>query len=76
MRLPDRPDWSENQLEDLVSPEMFFRISRKTLIHHAAIKRINSYLNSRLVLELNPEADWKTIVSRERVGAFKDWLDR
>ena len=69
-------DYTLDQLEELVNPDDFFRMSRKSLLHHNAIQKIYSYLNSRLILELNPAMDREIIVSRERVGAFKMWLDQ
>lgn len=69
-------DYTLDQLEELTNPDHFFRINRKTLIFHGAIQKIQSYVNSRLILKLNPLAGQETIVSRERVVAFKEWLDR
>jgi two-component system response regulator LytT len=66
---------SLEQLEALLSPEVFFRVSRKYFININAIKDIISYSNSRLKIVLNSYNEAEIIVSRERVKDFKNWLD-
>ncbi len=63
------------QLEQELSPETFFRISRKYYININSIKDIISYTNSRLQLKLNSFKDQDIIVARERVKDFKLWLE-
>ncbi len=69
-------DYTLEQLEALLDPVDFFRISRKIIVHLQGIAKIAPYFNSRLKLELKPKADFEVIVSRERVNDFKKWLDR
>ena len=61
-------------LESELSPQKFFRISRKFYINIDAIKDIIDYTNSRLQIKLNNFNEQEIIVSRERVKDFKDWL--
>ena len=63
------------QLEQELSPETFFRISRKFFININSIKDIISYTNSRLQLKLNTYKEQDVIVARERVKDFKLWLE-
>ncbi len=63
------------QLEQELSPENFFRISRKFYININSIKDIISYTNSRLQLKLNSYKEQEVIVARERVKDFKLWLE-
>jgi len=63
-----------SQLEQQLMPTEFFRINRHMLVHIEAIKKVHSWLGSRLKLELMPESKIDTVVSREKVGAFKDWF--
>lgn len=63
------------QLEQELSPETFFRISRKFYININSIRDIISYTNSRLQLKLNSYKDQEIIVARERVRDFKLWLE-
>jgi len=67
--------YSLDQVEELLDPKKFFRISRKYLIAFDAIKDIVSYSNSRLQIYLNAKQDDEIIVSRDRVSDFKIWLE-
>ena len=70
-------DLSMDQIESQVNPATFFRINRQYLISFEAIMDIISYSNSRLKLILQHAEDHKeVIVSREKVGDFKGWLDK
>jgi len=69
-------DYTLDQLTEVLNPSDFFRINRKIVIRLSAIHKIHTYFNSRLQLELTPRTDLETIVSRERVGDFKKWLDK
>lgn len=68
-------DTTLEQLEDELSPEIFFRISRKFYVNINAIRDIISYTNSRLQLKLNSYKEQEVIVARERVKDFKLWLE-
>ena len=72
-RLP--VDYTLDQLESVLDPRQFFRISRKFLVGLEAVQKIHLYFNSRLKLDLLPPADAEVLVSRERVADFKLWLD-
>lgn len=69
-------DYTLEELEVLLNPEHFFRINRKFIIAMKSIKDIVSYTNSRLKLRLINSSDDDIIVSREKVTAFKSWLDQ
>ena len=69
-------DFTLDQLEDILDPSYFFRINRKYIISVDSIKDIITYSNSRLKIELRNNQAEDMIVSRERVGEFKAWLDR
>lgn len=68
-------DYPLEQLEMVVSPEKFFRINRKYLISIDSINSIVTYSNSRLKLSISNMDDDDIIVSRDKVNAFKEWLD-
>jgi len=68
-------DTTLEQLEEELSPKIFFRISRKFYININAIVDIISYTNSRLQLKLNSYKEQDVIVARERVKDFKFWLE-
>lgn len=63
------------ELETLLSPQRFFRANRHLLVNIESVRKIHTWLGGRLKLELHPPAiGTDGVVSRERVGRFKDWL--
>lgn len=65
-----------DELEQLLDPQDFFRCNRGMILRADNIKEIHSYFNGRLLLKLNPTFDHgEVLVSREKVKAFKQWLD-
>lgn len=68
-------DYSLDQIEKMLDRSLFFRINRKLIIHIDAIKKITTYYNSRFIIQLFPVIDTEAIISRERVGSFKAWLE-
>ncbi len=69
-------DYPLDRLEEMVDPRNFFRINRKYLVGMDAIQDIITYSSSRLKLNLKQTDEMDTIVSRDRVQAFKEWLDQ
>lgn len=69
-------DHTLDQLEQMIDPKEFFRISRKFLIGVQSIRNIHSYFNSRLKIDVDPSNKEEMIVSRDRVSFFKEWLDK
>lgn len=68
-------DTTLENLENELSPQIFFRVSRKFYVNINHIKDIVSYTNSRLSIKLNRFNEQEIIVSRERVRDFKLWLE-
>jgi len=64
------------ELESMLDPKQFFRISRRVIVHIASIMQVKPYLNSRLValLKCGSKSE-EVIISRERVNDFKSWAD-
>lgn len=67
-------DHTLDELDRLLDPRHFFRVSRAMALRADAIRKIHPHLNGRLKLETEPAAPEDVLVSRERVGAFKAWL--
>lgn len=61
-------------LEAELSPRQFFRINRHLIVGIDSIKKVHTWLGGRLKLEIHPVTTAETVVSRERVNAFKEWL--
>ena len=69
-------DHALDQIESLVDPSKFFRISRKHIVALSGITDVVVYSSSRLRLNVKGVKDDEVIVSREKCGIFKEWLDR
>lgn len=68
-------DQNLEQLEGILDPSEFFRINRKVIVNVKAIKNMQTYSRSRVVLDLDPEVKTDLVVSTERAAAFKKWLE-
>ncbi len=69
-------DYTLDNLESVISPDVFFRINRKVLINISSVQKVGPYFNSRLKINSAVLNDEDSIVSRERVSDFKQWLDK
>ena len=67
-------DYNLDQLQQLLSPDKFFRINRQFIINIEAIEKMVAYSKSRVKVILKPPIDKDTIVSTERSSDFKKWL--
>ena len=63
-----------SQLEEQLHPIKFYRINRHLLVNIEAVSKVHTWLGGRLKLELLPGSNADTVVSRERVNGFKEWL--
>jgi two-component system, LytTR family, response regulator LytT len=64
------------KLEQILDPQIFFRVNRKIIIHIDAIEQIKPYDNNRLIIIVKgiPSAE-EIVISREKVAEFKIWAD-
>jgi two-component system response regulator LytT len=69
-------DFSLEHLEQLLDPELFFRINRQVIIRYTAIGKIHILSRSRIKLETHPPAGDDMLVSTAKTHAFRLWLDR
>lgn len=69
-------DYTMDDLEDMLDPEKYFRISRSFYVSISSIDQIHDYFGNRLSLHLKPEVDKEAIVSREKVTEFKKWMGK
>jgi DNA-binding LytR/AlgR family response regulator len=65
-----------SQLEEQLQPDNFYRINRHLLVNIEAVKKVHTWLGGRLKVEVLPATTAETVVSRERVNGFKEWLGR
>jgi DNA-binding LytR/AlgR family response regulator len=68
-------DYSLDHITEMVDEHRFFRINRKYILSNNAIADIVVYSNSRLKIKLKKPDEDAVIVSRDKVAAFKEWLD-
>ena len=69
-------DYTMDELEDMLDPERYFRISRSFYVSVNSIDQIHDYFGNRLLLNLKPAVDKESIVSREKVTDFKKWMGK
>jgi two-component system, LytTR family, response regulator LytT len=69
-------DYTMDELEDMLDPERYFRISRAFYVSVNSIERIEDYFGNRLILGLKPAVDKEALVSREKVSDFKKWMGK
>lgn len=68
-------DYSLDRIAEMVDEHRFFRINRKYILSNLSIADIVFYSNSRLKIKLKKTDEESIIVSRDKVGTFKEWLD-
>jgi DNA-binding LytR/AlgR family response regulator len=69
-------DHTLEDLESLLNPSEFFRISRKFILHVESIREIKGSHSTRLEVKLFQVCEHDLSVSRDRAQDFKAWLDR
>jgi len=67
-------DFKLEELEELLDPSLFYRVNRSYIVNIEAIQDVIVYSNSRLKIIPKLEFDKEIIVSRDKVGPFKEWL--
>lgn len=70
-------DYSLDKIEQMIDSHLFFRVNRNFIVYFYAIQDVIAYSSKRLKIILyNWEGREEILVSRERVTAFKRWMDR
>ncbi|WP_018616280.1 LytR/AlgR family response regulator transcription factor [Segetibacter koreensis] len=69
-------DYTMDELDDMLNPDEYFRISRSFYISVNSMVQIHDYFGNRLSLQLKPDSEKEVIVSREKVTEFKNWLGK
>ena len=69
-------DYTMDELNEMLDPARYFRISRSFFISVDSVAQIHDYFGNRLMLQLKPETEKEAIVSREKVSEFKNWLGK
>jgi len=69
-------DQSLESLETKLDPNLFYRINRQAIVNFHSIQQMIIWSKSRVKLELSPQAGFDIIVSIDKSGDFKKWLNR
>lgn len=68
-------DYNLEELEKMLEPSYFFRVNRQVIATVPSIHHIHTYFNGKLKLDLAPKLAQEVLVSREKVQAFKGWIE-
>ncbi|MCS3050434.1 LytTR family DNA-binding domain-containing protein [Parabacteroides johnsonii] len=68
-------DLTLERLFEQLDPDRFFRANRQIILHIDAITKIEPYFQNRIVVHVKPEFKEKILISREKITAFKMWLN-
>lgn len=69
-------DYTMDEMEEMLDPEKYFRISRSFYVSINSVEQIHDYFGNRLILTLKPPVDKEALVSREKVTEFKKWMGK
>lgn len=67
---------SMTELEQALDPDKFFRINRQYIANIKGIRKISLFFNSKLIVRLKGCDDENIVISKEKTGQFKKWLDK
>ncbi len=68
-------DYTLDKLQPILNPAIFYRINRKHIIALHAISELVSLGPLRLKVKLHTHVSDEMLVSRDRIKAFKQWLE-
>ncbi|WP_300661769.1 LytTR family DNA-binding domain-containing protein [Fluviicola sp.] len=63
------------ELEQQLDSKLFFRANRQFIIHIDAIQQVHNHFNGKLKIDIKNNPETEIIVSREKAGLLKNWLD-
>ncbi len=69
-------DYTLDSLVDLLDPVRFHRINRRYIVSTGAITDMINLSGSKLKVLLTHSNDTDIYISRDRLSAFKEWLDK
>ena len=69
-------DFTLDKLTNVLDPSQFFRINRQFIVGLEGIDTMYTYTKGRVKIDLKPVAKKEAIVSVDRAGSFKKWLNQ
>lgn len=65
---------SLEELQELLNPDLFFRVNRQYIAHIQSIKNYKSIAFGKLLVALKGNIPLEIVVSKEKAPYFKNWL--
>lgn len=69
-------EFTLEQLERDLDPELFFRANRQFIINRNSIHTVEYFFNGRLLIRTHPSSQEQIIVSKAKAMMFRRWLDQ
>jgi DNA-binding LytR/AlgR family response regulator len=69
-------EFSLDQLENILNPEIFFRVNRQYIVQYKNITGIDILSKSRIRIKTNPQAEDEILISSTKTSDFRQWLER
>lgn len=66
---------SLDQLDEQLDEHSFFRANRQLIVNIKAVEKAESYFKGRLLLRTKPETPGDQVISSNKAGAFRQWLE-
>jgi two-component system, LytTR family, response regulator LytT len=64
-----------DEIENVLSPQQFYRVNRQMIMNRLAIKEIETYYNQRVVVQSTVATTEQVIVPRLKVSPFLNWIE-
>ena len=68
-------NYALDDLEQILSPDIFFRINRQFLVNIESVQLVHNYFGGKLKVEVLPSLGFDIVISQEKASPFKNWLD-
>lgn len=63
------------ELEEILNPNIFFRLNRQYIVHIDSIEKISFFFNNKLCVRIKGCKDNPIVVSKEKSSVFRNWLN-
>ena len=68
---------SLDEIEEMLNPDLFFRVNRQFIINRNVVQRVWGIDNSKMMVKLKePHQNIEIDVSRQKASVFKKWLEK
>ena len=68
---------SLDEIEEMLDPNLFFRINRQFIVNRSAVQRVWGIENSKMMVKLKePHQSVEIDLSRQKAPVFKKWLEK